>query len=224
MAVIDSTATSKLIQQVNEMKKQFAVLEDTRDLVQEQVDGIGKMSKQSMTIINTDLLSGDLLRSASCLLPDFSSLYPDIDWNNLKSPSICQKSETYERALLADPTALEQITGFTARTRYRDDIRSRRTATVRRSAIDGLSQSDQALEASRKTTSAARELKRAAGRANNVNERLAVQSQISLAQLEATNQTNQLLAQLLRVQSATAMALHVPLDDQRQSKSEEKKP
>ena len=219
MAVIDSTATSKLIQQINQLKKQFEVLEDTRDQMQQTANSIGKAGRIAVPFVNLSRLQSSLLSDAKCLLPDLSGLFPSIEFEKVGT-SICDRRYHYQQALFPAPDIFKDLK-TTAEAEYQINLlKERRIDALATATLDGLSQADRALETSQTTQEAINNLKSRASSAADQAHRLDAVVQAQIMMIQAQNQTNQLLAQSLKVQSATALALGVPLTEYMQGQPE----
>ena len=218
--VIDKSHIAKAIDQIKWLKKQFEVAEETRDKVQETVNAIGEAGSFSVPFISLSRLQGTLATDANCLLPDFSKLFPDIDFDDLGT-SICERKYGYAKALLPVPEDFEGITSREELDRKLDEIQERRIDTLATASLDGLAQADRALKSSEQTGQAVADLRSKAASAEDVNQRLDVLTNAQMMTIQTQNQTNQLIAQQLKVQSAVALALGVPLSETTQGEQEE---
>jgi len=222
MAVIDGKNLAEAKKQISELKKQLAELKKANDFLQDQINAIGELGQISIPVPNLGKIAGEIQGFAQCMTPDFEKLMPNVDMENVSLGNLCDVSDHYkenlwitaeEKATLSGTEKLERI----------EEIRARRENILVEAAADGLAQADQALEGALALNNTAAEIENAGAAAENMNERLAVIAQGQAALIRAQGQTNQLLAQQLRIQAAFAMAAGVDVTNQLADTEEEDK-
>lgn len=226
MSVIDTTAIGRLGEQLSRMQEQIDaaiqqieiatrtldVLGEVSATIQDTMDAIGKVGQIRLPMLNLKKLSNQLQRDSRCLMPDLERMMPGVRFEDISFASICSARAAYRSTLWYRSTDAEGIT-WDDQAEARAAIASRREALVRSAVTDGLAHADvAAAAAAEQGDEAAAELERAMLAATTQNDRLAViaQGQVLAARQQAT--TNQLLANLLRVQSAALLQSSMPLD------------
>ncbi len=231
MAVIDASALAKLSEQLNSMKQELEAafeqiewlttlseqLRAASDLIQEQIDAIGAIGQISLPTLNLEKLTGQIVQDIQCLTPDLDSLMPNLDFDDLDFTSICDGRKAYQTALWVDPEAGEGQGGpvtWEARKIESEAVQARREALAKATATSGLAQADlAATEVAETNQRATEDLEAAAKAAQNANERLAVLAQGTVLTNRQLVHQNQLLAQLVKIQSVQLMMDTLPLSD-----------
>lgn len=208
MAVTDGGALVEAKLRLAELKKQLSELNDMKNQLQDQINAIGEMGTITVPMINLPKIAGQLVSDAQCLMPDFEGLIPSLDLEELEFGSICDGSNNYKKILWISPKEEAKLKGSERLERY-EEIRQRRETFLVEAAADGMAQADMALEGALDLNETAAEIESAAAAANNTNSRLAVIAQAQAVLIRAGSQTNQLLAQQLRIQATFAMAAGV---------------
>lgn len=208
MAVTDGGAMVEAKLRLAELKKQLSEMNDMKNKLQDQINAIGEMGKITIPMINLPKIAGQLISDAQCLMPDFEGLMPSLNFDELSFGSICDGSNNYKKILWISPKEGAKLKGSERLKRY-EEIRERRETLLVEAAADGMAQADMALEGALDLSETAAEIEAAAAAANNTNSRLAVIAQSQAVLIRASSQTNQLLAQQLRIQATFAMAAGV---------------
>lgn len=217
--VIDVASIAKLAEQMGQLKKQFEelqkqteVITDVKKEVQDQLDAIGRMGQLSIPSLNLDTLTQDVLRNVQCLKPDLSGLMPSLSTEDLRFGTICQGRDIYKTALWLDPEAVAKTITWEEKATARKAVEARREALIKEISSSGLAQGDLAAGQQAETNQrATEELEQAASAAETQNDRLAVIAQSGILTNRQLVQQNQLLAQLVKTQSAMLMAMTVPV-------------
>lgn len=136
--------------------------------------------------------------------------------------SLCSRSDAYQNGLIAEPKDLQSQDWGQKRATIAG-VQKARENTVADASLKGLAQADMAQENAVQTLSAAQELKSEGAKAQTVNERLQVLIEVNTALLQSQSQTNQLLAQILKVSSAKSILQGVPLESELAKKDMKKK-
>jgi hypothetical protein len=229
--VIDEAALAKLAEQLDAAKRQIETLTDQLNFltkisntVQEQVDAIGRLMQIPLPMVNLVNMSNQVLQDARCLKPDLSELMKGLQLDYLEFDSICQGRETYQKALWVDPES-EGWTDPDAedgsynpditwedQAAARETVKARRAALLKNVAATGLAQGDiAATKTAEENQRATEQLEAAAAAAETVNARLAVLAKGSVLANRQMVQRNQLLAQLVKIQSAMLMEMTLPV-------------
>ena len=227
MAVIDVKGLSEAQKQVTALNKQLDNLKDQLKVATDQLDtlkkvrqtatdtlsSIGEMGNISVPSLNFNELAQSIVSDKSCLIPDYKSLMPSIEMEDMDFGSICDRGAAYKSGLIATPEKLK--TGsWEEKAAIQKAVTENRTSTVTDVTFKGMGQADQALETASKTLETAQDYKKAGGAAEDMNGRLQVLIEIGVAQLTTQAQTNQLLAQLLKVQSTATINSQVPIESE----------
>ena len=133
-------------------------------------------------------------------MPNLEYLMPTVDFENVDIGDICRRSNVYKETLSLDSSDFVNLSPKQRETR-RNQVRTRRKTLFTNSVFDSTAAGDSGIEESTKLLETTDGLEEQLNAATNMNERLAVLGQIAIAQLQGTAQTNQLLAQQLRLQS-----------------------
>jgi hypothetical protein len=191
--------------QLNKLKEMKSVADDT-------LSSIGEMGNISIPSINFDSLASSIASAKSCLVPDYKSLMPSINTDNMSFGSICDRTTAYSSGLITRKESL-QTGSWEEKKEVLKGISTNRVNTITDASVKGLAEADQAIETADETLETAQDYKQAGEGAADMNARLQVLIEVSVAQLTAQTHTNQLLAQLLKVQSAAAISEHVPVEN-----------
>lgn len=213
---------SALKEQIKTLKDQLDVVKDVRAGVDDTLKSIGEATKISVPSINFSNITGQIMSDNACLVPDFESLMPDVSFDEMDMGSLCSRSDAYQNSLVADPKDVEKL-GWGEKGTLQKSAKKARINTVADASFKGLAQADMAQENAVQTLSAAQELKGEGAKAQTVNERLQVLIEVNTALLQSQAQTNQLLAQLLKVSSAQSIIQGVPLESELAKKDMKKK-
>lgn len=237
MAVIDATAIGKLAEQLNRLQQQLDQLREQTgwlntmsDQIQDQIDAVGKMGKITLPSLDLETVADRIRRDVQCLAPDLSGLMPGIEEEDLEFASICEGRALYEKALWFDPEKIadEDDEAPTAEERWADIdeaqtvIEARREVMTRDVAAGGMAAGDLAATVgASEAERAADGLETAAASARTEQERLAVIARGTVLSNKQLVQQNQLLAQLLKVQSTMLMQMSVPSSERPDSGAED---
>ena len=199
--VFDSQGAANAARQINEMKKQLEVLQEANQFLTDQLSSLGAATTIELVTLDPAELKNQITRGMQCLLPDLESLMPDVRFESVDIGDLCQRADVYRQTIVVDPAGLEAETPQRRET-IRAEARLRREAVLEDSVLKGLAAGDSGAEESANLNAAADRLSREADSAENMNQRLAVIAKGQVLQIRATAQNNQLLAQLLKQQSA----------------------
>jgi DNA repair exonuclease SbcCD ATPase subunit len=225
--VTDATAIAKATEQLNAMKEQLDKLNEMKEQVDEQIKAIGKYGKIALPIINAAKMGNQLKKDMQCLMPDWKELIPELKLEE-QMFSICDRSQFYRDNLWVDPVKVggepvvdgsgwsdpnaPKKTDWQAINKARNKVKNFRQGIIFDATSKGLAQGDQANETVEQTAGAIEDLQAALDSATDQNSRLAAIGQGQVVVATAQNQTNQLLAQLLKVMSAFVMEAGIPLE------------
>jgi len=223
-AVLDSAAVAKLVEQIKEMKAQYAAeleqlgelkqsvsfLNDISGMTKEVQDAMGKVGSMTLPIPNLQKLSAQTKSDLRCLMPE-SGLKWGIKTEDMNLGSICETSAKYRQALFFDGQAAKGMTFF-EQDKVRKETSQRRTALLEDTAARSLAQADIQLKQADELNNAADQLQTDLNSAQTMQDRAHVQAQIGIAQTRAMARQTQLLAQLLKLQTATAIKAGLPAD------------
>ncbi|GAA0570644.1 hypothetical protein [Caenispirillum bisanense] len=225
-AVIDTKNLAEAAKQLSALKEQISlikqevenslqilsVLNDVSTFVQDTVNALGEVGQIDIPFLNMAKIAGQLQRDANCLLPDLSTLMPDVDLDDLDLSSVCGARKAYANTLWFDPARARGMS-WAEQEEARREVIQRRARVLRTAAVDALAHADvQTAAAAEQSDRAVRELETAAKAAKDVNTRLAVSNQalLLIARQQATQ--TQLLASLLKIQGAQATMSMVDQD------------
>ena len=237
LAVIDSAAVAKLAEQVSSLQKQFSELQkhtqwltEMSGTLQEQLNAIGALGQINIPSLNLGNVANKIRRDLQCLKPDFAKLFPSISQDEMEFGSICDGRDVYGKALWLDPEkvfAEEKLEAATPEERWRhmNDatavVSERRQALVKEVSAGGLAAADlAATDAAEAAEKAASDLEAQAKAAQTQQDRLAVIAQGIVLSNKQQVQQNQLLAQLLKVQSSMLMMMSTPANDRLKKEAE----
>ena len=203
--VQDYGAYAKFAEQLKQLKAQFDELQEIRDQAASHLKAIGDAGRITIPILNLDKVEGQLLQSIQCSLlneDDLQRMLPSINFEELDFSSVCNAKQFYRTALF--PTSEEYKNATTAGQQaiLGSEIRARRTVMVVDTSTKALALADVTTKNSEKYTEAIQELLDQADSVETSNDRLAVIAKGQALIATGINQTNQLLAAMLKQQSA----------------------
>ncbi|PVB60381.1 hypothetical protein [Labrenzia sp. 011] len=231
MAVIDVKGIGEMQKQLANMKEQLGtlksqldtakeslsvvtdqlkVVQDVKGIADETLSSIGELGNLSIPSLNFQSLASSVSGDMACLIPDYHRLMPSIKFDEVDFGSICERGNAYKSGLVATPQSLTAGT-WEEKANVQKSVHENRIATITDATVKGLAQSDEAHETAVKTLETAQEYKSAGEGAQTVNARLQVLIELEVAQLVATAQTNQILAQMLKIQASDALNNGVPV-------------
>jgi len=209
--VLDKAAIGKLVDQLTAMQEQFEQMVEINTKLQDQIDAIGKAGQISLPLINAAKMASQIRQDMQCLKPDFSKLMPNIEFENLNWDSVCEGRTAYRDTLWLDPQKLNELTSWQERDAAAKEGKERRTRVLADAAENGLALGDIGNKEVERTLDTASEIEAQAKAAKTKNERLAVIAESQAVIIRSRARTNQLLAQLLKVQSAYVIKAGVDL-------------
>ncbi len=231
MTVFDPTVHGELQTVVAEAKEQLNVLQEQLDKAAEQLEfvneisqqakattqAIGEMTSITLPSLNLGKLASQIKKDVQCLMPDLEEMLPDITFKDLEWSGVCNAS-TYYKSALFTPDETEgsdeeggAMTGAELR-QLKAEVQNRRMAIYQDTVLKGIAGGDIGVKSSTELMEATEELQQAAEAAETMNTRLAVIAQGLVLQARGTAQTNQLLAQMLKLQSMVAITAGMPID------------
>ena len=212
MAVIDTTAVGKLTDQLSKMQQQIETLNGISTTIQEQVDAIGKMGRITLPTLNVSKIGSRLRQDLQCLKPDFSKLMPNVNFEDLRWNSICQGSAAYRDTLFINPEDLVKLPSWEDQEKVLQTINDRRRRILEEATSNGLAHGDIATRDVEHLNKAADDLASTTTAATTQNDRLAAIAEGQVILVRALAQQNQILATMLKVQSAFALQAGVRAD------------
>jgi hypothetical protein len=212
--VIDQAAIAKITEQIKQMSKDFAnqidqlsQLKASVGFLNEVSSAIGKAANITIPITSSENMASQLRSNLRCLMPKGSSW--GIDTDELDFGSICNGTNTYRKAFFISDEPTEGSSGgkltFEELDARRKEVDRRREAYLADTTMRSMAMSDVQLKQAEETNKAAQELKSAADAAVTEQDRLAVLLNIQITQLRSQAQQTELLAQMLKLQTAMAM-------------------
>ena len=142
---------------------------------------------------------------ASCLLPqapDFGVSFTDID------TSVCDRTKVYHKAFFTDKKAMKDLSW-----KQQLEKRNKTSRNIEKFTSDTVTRSLALTDVQKKTIEeqgkAADQLQKSLNKAKTLQDRAAVSAQVQIAQLRATANQTQLLNQMLKLQTAVALAIGV---------------
>jgi len=212
MAVIDTTAVGKLTDQLSKMQQQIEMLTGINTTLQDQIDAIGKMGQITLPTLNAAKIGSRLRQDLQCLKPDFSKLMPHVNFEDLRWNSICQGSAAYKDTLFINPEDLVRLPSWEAQEEELQKIEDRRRRILEETTSNGLAHGDIATKDVEHLNKAGDDLANTVTMAKTQNDRLAAIAQGQVIMVRAMGQQNQILATMLKVQSAFALQAGVRVD------------
>ncbi|MBF0251730.1 MAG: hypothetical protein HQL35_14000 [Alphaproteobacteria bacterium] len=211
MAVIDTAAIAKLTDQLNKAVEQIKQLTDLNAKLQAQIDAIGKAGQIVLPNFNSAKIASQIQQDLECLKPDLSKLMPSIEFEDVEWNSVCQASSAFRQTLWLDPKKLNKMPVIERNEAIRK-ADSRRENVLSKSAEGGLALAEIAAKDVRKTLHAADELESQVKAAKDERAHIATIAQGQVLLARSLAQQNQILAQMLKVQSAFVIKAGVPVE------------
>ena len=211
MTVIDPTSITKLVEQINALQEQTEVVTDMRDKVQDQIDAVGQVGQITLPSVGGERLRRGLIRDAACLLPDHTKLMPSLDFEDADFGSFCAARKTYSNSLFVQPAAEGKALTPQQRSAALRQVQRRRERVMSDATVAGLAKSEDVLRRTKTMNETMDRLRTARSiGATDVRRQLAISNETM--GIIAQNQIIQteLLAQILRLQSAGAAHLGLP--------------
>ncbi len=212
MAVVDASAIGKLTDQLSKMQQQIETLNGISTTLQEQIDAVGKMGRITFPTLSTAKIGSRLRQDLQCLKPDFSKLMPNINFEDLRWNSICQGSAAYRDTLFINPEDLTKLPSWEEQEKTLQTLNDRRRRILEEATSNGLAHGDIATKDVEHLNKAADDLASTVTSATTQNDRLAAIAQGQVILVRALGQQNQILATMLKVQSAFALQAGVRAD------------
>ena len=231
MAVIDVKGIGEMQKQLANMKEQLGTLksqldtakeslsvvtdqlkavQEVKGIADETLSSIGEIGNLSIPSLNFQSLASSVAGDMACLIPDYKQLMPSVKFDEVDFGSICERGNAYKSGLVATPDSLTEGS-WEEKASIQKSVHENRIATITDATVKGLAQSDEAHETAVKTLETAQEYKSAGQSAATMQDRLQVLIELEVAQLVATAQTNQILAQMLKIQASDALNNGVPV-------------
>lgn len=202
MSVVDSAAIAKLSAQLSELRKQFEELAKVNEQLQSTLDAIGDAGRITLPTANLTNLARQFQSDLQCMTPDWQSLMPRIDFDEVDLGSICKASRFYRDSLFVDRKALERAGTWDEQNELRRHTEERRDNVLIDAATKSLAQADQNQENATALSKAADDLANTVKTAKNQNERLAVIGQGHVLNARAQAKIIQVLSQMQRADAA----------------------
>ena len=212
MAVVDTAAIGKLTDQLSKMQQQIETLTGISTTLQDQIDAVGKMGRITLPTLNVSKIGSRLRQDLQCLKPDFSKLMPNVNFEDLRWNSICQGSAAYKDTLFINPEDLVKLPSWEKQQEELQKIEDRRRRVLEEATANGLAHGDIATKDVEHLNKAADDLANTVTSAKTQNDRLAAIAQGQVILVRALGQQNQILATMLKVQSAFALQAGVRVD------------
>ncbi|PLW77183.1 hypothetical protein [Cohaesibacter celericrescens] len=226
MAVIDINGLTEAQKQVAALKAQLDTAKDSLKVVTDQLEtlkevqktatdtlgAIGELGNISVPSLNFDQLASSIASDKSCLMSNFEDLMPSINTESLSLGSLCDRSTAYKTGLVATKEKMREGS-WEEKTAIQKAVKTNRANTISDATFKGLAQADQAQDTASITLETAQDYKQAGKSATDMNGRLQVLVEIGVAQLTTQAQTNQILAQILKVTSASIVSKQVPIEN-----------
>jgi len=223
--VIDAAAIAKITEQIKQASKDFANQVDQLNQLKASVgflnslsSAVGSAANITVPITSSQNMAAQLRSNLRCLMPKGSSW--GIDTDELDFGSICNGTQTYRKAFFVNYDADETSgSGGTSGLSYeeldarRHEIDRRRQAFLADTTMRSMAMADVQLKQAEETNKAAEELKTAADAAVTEQDRLAVLLNIQVTQLRSQAQQTELLAQMLKLQTAVALSAGVSKEE-----------
>lgn len=221
MAVFDSAAVAKAIEQLKELKAQLATemeqlaelkqqvsfLNEITGFVNDLSDSVGDIISISLPIPNILQMAAQINSDMRCLMPDGMSW--GIELSDLNLASICETSSKYRDALFVNDDELSSE-AFVKSEEAWAKINERRTALLEDTAVRALAQGDVQLQQASEINEAADQLQDDLAGAKTVQDRLHVTAQAQILHARAMASQNQILAQQLRLMAIAEIKKGLP--------------
>ncbi|MBL4614292.1 MAG: hypothetical protein JKY27_05400 [Magnetovibrio sp.] len=205
MAVIDTSAIAKLTDQLSKMQKQIEALTGISKKIQDQIDAVGKFGKITLPFINATKIASQIRQDVQCLKPDLSKIMPSVEFEDMDWNSVCQAGSAYRKTLWLDPEKFNQLPSWREKNQAARAVEDRRENVLSHATESGLALGDIAAQDVEKTNKAADELDTAVNAADTEREHIATIAKGQVLLIRTMTQQNQILAQMLKVQSAFAL-------------------
>ena len=214
--VFDAEGAAKATETINELKKHSEAIVEGNKLMQGHIDAVGAKTKLVIPGLDIPKIRRQLNADMQCLMPDFESLMPSVEFDNIEFGSICNGRSTYEQTLTFDPEgdSADRMT-VAERETARNNVRERREAVFNDVVLKSMAQGDAAITAANEINEAATRLAGEAEAATDLNSRVAVTNQALVILIRAQGQTNVLLAQMLKLQAAHEARFGMDVDVRR---------
>lgn len=223
MATFDASMVAKATEQIKEMKaslateleqltklkEQLGFLNDISDFVNDVSDAIGEVANISLPIPNIQKMAAQIRSDVGCLTPD--GLSWGIKFDDLNLASICETSSKYRDALFVNQSKLTSLP-FNEQEVARRVASARRNALLADTAIRGLAQADVQIQQADELNSAADSLQSDLAGAKTLQQRAHIQAQAQILQARAMASQNQMMAQMLKLQSAAEIKAGLSAD------------
>jgi hypothetical protein len=223
MAVIDGTAIGKAVEQLKELKSQLATQLEQLNALREQIsflnditkftnevsNAIGQVANISLPMPNLEKIAAQTKGNMRCLMPD--GVKWGIKTEDINLGSICDTSAKYRSALFADPEDMKGLT-FAQQEAKRAEVTSNRSALLEDVTTRSLAQADVQIKQADELNSTADSLQTDLKAAQTLQDRAHIQAQAQIAQLRATAQQTQTLAQMLKLHAAMGIMAGMPAD------------
>jgi len=190
------------LKQLAELKQQVSFLNEISGLMDTVSQSIGSITHITLPIPNLDKIKGQIKSDMRCLMPDGASW--GIRFTDLNLGSICDTSTKYRDALFLSRDRLKKLS-FTEQEAAGREVSTRRSALLADTSTRALAQADVQMKQADELNSTADSLQSALGNAETVQDRLHVIAQTEIAQTRAIAAQTQILAQMLKLQSAAAI-------------------
>ncbi len=230
MAVFDGTLIGKAIEQLNAAKQQLATqlealktLKDQLSFITDITKFVGDVSKAIGSVTHITLPIPNILAMSAQIKADARCLMPSGDlWGltikDLNLASICDTSSKYRSALFTNQKDLENMP-FNEREFQKRVISARRSALLEDSAVRGLGLADVQMNQATQLNQAADQLQGDLDAASTVQDREHIAAQAQILQANAMAQQTQILAQMLKIQSAAEIKKGLPVDQEESTKT-----
>lgn len=207
-SVVDARAIAKAGEQINQLKKQIGELQKMKKGLQDQLSAIGKMGQINLPIMNLAKLGQSIAKTVQCSLlnkDDLMRMMPSLSFEDIDIGSVCQGRQIYGNILFGSQDEIDKVTDLNNQNALIGVIKKRRQNLLEDAATRSLALADVAMKESEETSEAVNELEAAGTDAKHQNDRLAVIAKGQLSIIRGIAQTNQLLAMMLKQQSASSV-------------------
>ncbi len=205
MSVFDSTAYAKLVDQLNKLTSMVDGINEVSKATNDTLKTIGSFGKITLPFTSLENIGKQLRQDAQCLAPNLKNLMPNIDFKNI-SFSICETKNIYKETLYQNPKDINKLP-IDQQNKAIKELKKYRSNILTDSALNGLSQADIAQENAKQHVIAGEDLEALGDAAMDERTQAATTIKGLALIVKGQAQTNQLLASLLRVNSATAIII-----------------
>ena len=202
MAVVDATAIQQLTTQLNQLRKQFGELVEINGQLKATVNAIGAAGKITLPGVDLARQARRFRRDSACLLPDWRSLMPTVDFDDLDLVSICRRSQFYASTLFADRAALGKLKSWDDRVALQNTVEDRRRRLLLDATTKSLAQADENTQSAADLTRAADELEAALDAAQTSQDRQTVMARAQTLNVRALGAIVLILSQMQRADAA----------------------